>query len=96
MTALVLESAEGGTFQTHHNHLGGGHMLAMVAHNFDIIALCWWLVVNCVLCRMESADETAERLEMAAVKAGNHTHVAVDFDWFVSQMDCLCQWQFVN
>jgi len=45
---------------------------------------------------MESADKTAERLEMAAVKAGNYTHVAVDIDWFVSQMECLCQWQFVN
>jgi len=45
---------------------------------------------------MESADKTAERLEMVAMKAGNHTHVAVDIDWFVSQIDCLCQWQFVN
>jgi hypothetical protein len=45
---------------------------------------------------MESADEIVERPEMAAVKAGNHTNVAVDLDWCVSQIDCLCQWQFVN
>jgi hypothetical protein len=35
-------------------------------------------------------------MEMVAVKAGNDTHVAVDIDWFVSEIDCLCQWQFVN
>jgi len=29
---------------------------------------------------MGSADKTVERLEMVAVKAGNHTHVAVDID----------------
>jgi len=45
---------------------------------------------------MDSGDKTAERLEMAAVKAGNHTHVAVDINWIVSQIDSLCQWQFVN
>jgi len=45
---------------------------------------------------MESANISAERLEMAAVQAGNHTHAADDIDWFVSQIDCLCQWQFLN
>jgi hypothetical protein len=44
MMALVLESAEGGTLETHHNHLGGGHLLAMVAHKVDILALYWWLL----------------------------------------------------
>jgi hypothetical protein len=44
---------------------------------------------------MESADKTAERLEMVAVNAGNRCHVAVDIDWFVSQIDLRCQWQFV-
>ena len=39
--AIVLESAKGGTFETHYNHLGGGHILAMVAYNFDILALRW-------------------------------------------------------
>jgi len=33
---------------------------------------------------------------MAAVKVGNHTHMAVKIDWFLSQMDCLGQWQFMN
>ena len=42
MTALVLGTAEGGTFETCHNHLGAGHILAMVAHNLDIVGLhCW-------------------------------------------------------
>jgi len=45
---------------------------------------------------MENGDQTAERLEMAAVKEGNHTHAAVDIDWLVSQIEFLCQWQFVN
>jgi len=42
MTAYVLGTAEGGTFETHHNHLGAGHILATVAHNLDIIGLCCW------------------------------------------------------
>jgi hypothetical protein len=33
---------------------------------------------------MENGDKTAERLEMAAVKEGNHTHGVVDIDWPVS------------
>jgi hypothetical protein len=45
-TALVLGTAAGYTFETRHNRLGGGHILAMVAHNLDTIALSWWLVAN--------------------------------------------------
>jgi len=45
---------------------------------------------------MESADKTAKHLEMVAVKAGNHTHMVVDIDLFVSQIDCLFQWEFMN
>jgi len=44
---------------------------------------------------MENGDKTAERLEMAAVKKGNHNHVAVDIDWRASQIDCLWRWQVV-
>jgi hypothetical protein len=44
---------------------------------------------------MENGDKTAERLEMAAGKEGNHTPVAVDIDWCVSQIDCLSRWQVV-
>ena len=40
--ALVLGTAEGGTFETRHNHLGAGHNLATVAHNLDVLGLrCW-------------------------------------------------------
>jgi len=46
MTFLVLESAEGGTFETHYNHLGGHHILATVAHNLEILGGHWWLVGN--------------------------------------------------
>jgi hypothetical protein len=96
LTALVLGTAAGETFETCHNRLGGGHMLATVAHNLDIIGLYWRLVANCcVSCSMENGDKNAERLEMAAAKEGNHTHVAVDIDWCVPQIDCLCQWQVV-
>ena len=45
---------------------------------------------------METGDETAERLEMAAVKEGNHTLVADDIDWCLSQIDCLCELHVVN
>jgi len=50
MTALVLESMEGGTFEPRHNHLGGSHILATVTHDLHIIGLRWWLVANCVSC----------------------------------------------
>jgi len=96
MTALVLDTATGETFETHHNRLGAGHILATVAHHLDIYCLPWWLVANCCMsCSMENGDKTEKRLEMAAVKAGNHTHVAVDMDWRVSQIDCLCRWQVI-
>jgi hypothetical protein len=42
MTALVLGTAEGGTFETRHNHLGAGHILATVAHNLHILGFCCW------------------------------------------------------
>jgi len=45
---------------------------------------------------MEIGDNTMEHLEMAPVKEGNHTHVADDINWHIPQIDCLCQWQFVN
>jgi len=50
MTALALRTAAGETFETRNNRLGGGHILAMVAHNLDIVGLPWWIVGNCVLC----------------------------------------------
>jgi hypothetical protein len=40
MKALVLGTAEGGTFQTRHNHLGAGHIFPTVAHNLHIFHLC--------------------------------------------------------
>jgi hypothetical protein len=44
---------------------------------------------------MENGDKTAEHLEMAAVKEDNHTHLAVQIDWRVSQINYLCGWQVV-
>ena len=96
MTALVLDSAEGGSFENRHNHLDGRHILATVAHNVDILALRRRFVAKCVSCQMESADRTAERLEMTAVKVGNHSLAADDIDWFVSHIDHLCLWQFMK
>jgi len=81
-----------GSFEIHHIHLGGCHILATVAHNVEIIGLPWWLVVNCcVSCWMENGHKTAEHLEMAAVNVGNHTLAADHTDWGVSQIDCICQ-----
>jgi len=42
MMALVLESAEGGTFATHHNQVGGGYIVATFAHNWEILGLHRW------------------------------------------------------
>jgi len=50
-TALVLGTAAGEIFDTRHNRLGGGHLLATVAHNLGIVGLCGWLFANrCVSC----------------------------------------------
>ena len=94
MMVLVLGTPEAGTFETSHNHIGGDHILATVAHNMEILGLCGWLVVNCcVLCYMENFNQTVEHLQMTAVKVGNYTHAEHDIDWCVSQINCLCQRQ---
>jgi hypothetical protein len=46
ITAFVLGTAAGKHVETRHNHLGGRHIFATVAHNLDIGSLCWWLVAN--------------------------------------------------
>jgi len=57
MTALGLETAAGETFETCHNHLGGGHILAMVAHTLDIVGLHWWLAyIGWELCGMFNGE----------------------------------------
>jgi hypothetical protein len=48
--AQDLELAEEGTFEVHHNLLGGNHMLAIMAHNLDIHAVHLCLVVSVVPC----------------------------------------------
>ena len=44
----------------------------------------------------ETADKTAERLEMTAVMEGNGTLAADDNDSSVSQIDCLREWHVMN
>jgi len=39
---------------------------------------------------MENGNRVGEHLGMVAVKEGNHTQVADDIDWCVSQIDYLC------
>ena len=46
MTAHVLESVGGGIFETRHNHLSNGHILATVAHNFEFIGLGLWYIAH--------------------------------------------------
>jgi hypothetical protein len=96
MMAVVLMYTVRGTFETHHNHLGGSHILATVDHVGDIHCLRRWLVVSSVSWGPESVDKTVEHIQMAAMEAVNHAHAADDIDWFLSQIHCLCQWQFVN
>ena len=37
--ALVLGISLGGTFETHHNHVGAGYILPTVAHGLKILGL---------------------------------------------------------
>ena len=39
LAALVRGTAAGERFEIHHNYLGGGHIIAAVAYNLDIIGL---------------------------------------------------------
>jgi len=93
MSAHVLGTAVGETFETRYDFLGGGHILPTVAHNLEPVGLIWWLVANCcVSCSMENGDETDKCLEIAVMKEGNHTHLEDNINWQDSQIDCLCQW----
>jgi len=94
ITALGQESLLGGTSETCHNYLGGDDMLASVTHIMEILAIYLCMVTNYVPGWIQNAAETEECEEMAAVKKSNHTHVVDDIRWCVSQMDCLCWWQF--
>jgi len=42
MTAILLNTGEGGRVETRHYQLGAGHILAMVAQNLEILGLCCW------------------------------------------------------
>ena len=90
MTAPVRGIAEGGTFEVHHNLLGGNHMLATMAHNSDILGLHQCFVVSLVSCGMGHGGRTGERLEMVAAKAGNYTLVVEEIDFWVARIECLC------
>lgn len=45
---------------------------------------------------METGDKPVKYLGMAAGKEGNHTHGADDINQWISHIDCLGLWQFVN
>jgi len=45
---------------------------------------------------MDHGDETEEQLKITAVNQINYTPVAENIDWCVSQVDCHCQWLFLN
>jgi len=78
--AHVLGSAEGGTFETLHDHLGGGDILATVANNLNILGMHWWLVTNCVSCSMENGDKMGEGLEKTTKQVSTHMHMPDDMD----------------
>jgi len=50
MTGLAVRNADAGIFETCHDCLGGGWILARVAHNLKILGIYWCLVVNFVSC----------------------------------------------
>jgi hypothetical protein len=91
VTAVVLGTPEGGIFETCHNHLGAGHILATVAPNLEIPSLRSRNVVSYVSCRMETGDKTVEHQEMATEKEGNRTVAVDDIDWCVSPIYWLCE-----
>jgi len=45
MTSLVVRTVDRGIFETHSHHLGGDHILHLVAHNMEILGLHWCFVV---------------------------------------------------
>jgi len=94
MTAHVLWIVEGGTFEVHHNLLGGNHMLAMMAHNSDILGLQQCMVVSLVSCWMGYGGRTGERLEMVVASTGNYTPVRDKFDLWDAWIECLCSMCF--
>jgi len=46
MMALVLNTVERAIFETHHNHHGHVHIIAMVAYNLEILHIHWCLLLN--------------------------------------------------
>jgi len=90
MTAIFQITEEGHTSEANHNSFGGGHIFATMDHNLLISGWHQCLVGNCVSCWIGNGGKTEELLEMAAVKEGNHTPVADEIVWCVTQMDCLC------
>jgi len=96
MSAHVPWIAEWGIFQVHHNLLGGNHMLAMMAHNSDILGLHQSSVVSLVSCWMGQGGRTGERLEMIAAKAGNNTPLVDEMVSWVTWIQCLCSAYFLH
>jgi len=90
MTAPAWWIAEGGTFEVHHSQLGGSRILAMMAHNSDILGLhLQSLVASLVSCWVGQGGKTGEHLEMVAAKVGNYTPVEDEFDSGVAWIECL-------
>lgn len=58
ITSLVLRIVEGGTFQTHHKHLGGVHIFATAAHYLDILVMHWSMVAKLVSNDIQNGDTT--------------------------------------
>jgi hypothetical protein len=50
ITTAVRSIAEGGPFEVHHNLLGRNRILAMIAHNSDVLGLQHCLVVSLLSC----------------------------------------------
>jgi len=96
MITIVLKSAKCRSFETRHQHSGGGYILVNVTHHLDIFSLCWRLIATRVSGWLEKYHPTAKRLGMNEVKTGNHSHTAGDIDWFLFQLDYICQWHLVN
>jgi len=90
ITAHVLRTVEGGTFEVHDNSPVRNHMLATMAHYCAILAVQCSLTVNFVSCSQRKCGTTGAHLQMVAAKVHNHTPAVGEIDARIVQIESPC------
>jgi len=86
--AHVFWIAEGGTFEVHHDLLGGNHKLSKTAKYLDIYGLRQSCIVSLYTARLQPGGKTGEHLEMVAAKEDNCSPVEDDTDLYIAWNEC--------